>query len=248
MPSKNPQVEQESTTKRPELKQGTTLVEKMFSGFGHENIPRSKHQQSASEEPYRALVQSTAPSGTNFRLQRHDMAPRVRADSPATDVMTDLARVATVTIHPGASVDEANRVMIRHGVRLLFVVSETNTVAGIVTATDVLGERPIQVAQERGLGHADVLVDHVMTPAAQLEAVELRDVQRARVGDIVETLKSTDRQHALVIDGRSAEPRSAERTVHGIFSLTQIARQLGLPPHIGRVARTFAEIEAAIAG
>jgi hypothetical protein len=87
-----------------------------------------------------------------------------------------------------------------------------------------------------------------MTPASQLEAVELRDVKRARVGDIVETLKRSDRQHALVIDGSSAEPASAVWTVLGIFSLTQIARQLGLPSHIGRVARTFAEIEAAIAG
>jgi len=248
MPNKNPHLDKELASKSPELKHDTRFVEKMFSGFGHENVPRPGHPQPAAEEPYRALPQSSAPSGADFRLPSHDRAPRVRADSPATDVMTDLARVAAATIPPGASVDEANRVMIRHGVRSLFVVGETNAIEGIITATDVLGERPIQVAQERGLRHAEVLVGHVMTPAAQLEAIELRDVQQARVGDIVETLKRSDRQHALVIDGRSAEPASAERTVRGIFSLTQIARQLGLPPHVGRVALTFAEIEAAIAG
>jgi CBS domain-containing protein len=242
MQVKNAEPDQGPAATTPEPKHGSLFVEKMFSGFGHETVPPPKPTPPAAGEPYRALRQSTAPSGVAFRLPVLDGAMRVQADSPATDVMTDLARVAAATIPPAASVDEANRVMIRRGVRSLFVVGETNAIEGIITATDVVGERPIQVAQERGLRHAEVLVAHVMTPAAQLEAIDLRDVQQARVGDIVETLKRSDRQHALVIDDRSAE-----RTVCGIFSLTQIARQLGLPPHVGRVAMTFAEIEAAIA-
>jgi len=248
MPTKDPHSSEMPTTNRPEPKQGTRFVEKMFSGFGHENVPRPETPQSAAEEPYRALCNSTALSGANYRLPGHDRALRVQADSPATDVMTDLTRVVAATVPPGASVDEANQAMIRHGVRSLFVVGEANVIAGIVTATDTLGERPIQFAQERGLRHADVLVHNVMTPAAQFEAIELRDVLQARVGDIVETLKRSGRQHALVIDGGSAESASIEHTVRGIFSLTQIARQLGLSPHIGRAAKTFAEIEAAIAG
>ena len=162
--------------------------------------------------------------------------------------MTDLTRVSAVTIPPSASLDEANQAMVTHGVRSLFVVGEANAILGIITSTDVLGERPIQFAQERGMRHAEVLVHHVMTPAAQFEAIELRDVLQARVGDIVETLKHLGRQHALVIDSGSAEPASAARIVRGMFSLTQIARQLGLTPQVGRVAKTFAEIEAAIAG
>jgi hypothetical protein len=90
-------------------------------------------------------------------------------------------------------------------------------------------------------------VSEVMTPADLLEAMELKDVQQVRVGDIVETLKQTGRQHALVIESASADAASPTLTVRGIFSLTQIARQLGLPPQMGGgVARTFAEIEAAI--
>lgn len=248
MVTKNPHSNEMPAANRPEPKHGTRFVEKMFSGFGHENVPRPEHPPSAVQEPYRALRQSTAPSGANYRLPSHDKAPRVQADSPATDVMTDLTRAVAATIPPGASADEANQAMIRHGVRSLFVVGEANAIAGIVTATDTMGERPIQFAQERGLRHAEVLVHHVMTPAAQLEAIELRDVLQARVGDIVETLKRSGRQHALVIDGGSADPASIEHTVRGIFSLTQIARQLGLSLHIGSAAKTFAEIEAAIAG
>ena len=69
-----------------------------------------------------------------------------------------------------------------------------------------------------------------MTPADLIETMELHDVLQFRVGDIVETLKRSGRQHALVIESGSPDATSATRTVRGIFSLTHIARQLGLPP------------------
>jgi len=69
--------------------------------------------------------------------------------------------------------------------------------------------------------------------------VALPDVAAARVGHVLETLRRAGRQHILVVD--------AERRVCGIFSLTQIARQLGVSVATGgAVARTFSEIEAAI--
>ena len=223
------------------------FVGRMFSGFGHVDAMRPAPAQQPAEEPYRPLRQSKANAGVTYRLQSKTSELRVQADSPATDVMTDLSRVAAVTIGAGAGIDEARQTMIRHGVRALFVVDDAGTIQGIVTANDIVGERPIQVAQHRGARHADVLVSEVMTPAHLLEAMDLQDVLQVRVGDIVETLKRAGRQHALVIESGIVDATSATRTVRGMFSLTQIARQLGLPPEIWRdVARTVAEIEAAI--
>jgi CBS domain-containing protein len=223
------------------------FVERMLSGFGHVSELRQTQAQRPSEEPYRPLRQSKARSGVTYCLQSQTSALRVQANSPATDVMTDLSRVAAVTIAAGTSIDEAHQTMITHGVRALFVIDDARYVRGILTANDILGEKPIQIAQDRGVRHVEVLVGEVMTPADLLEAMELQDVRQVRVGDIVETLKRSGRQHALVIESGSAEAASATLTVRGIFSLTQIARQLGLPPQSGRdVARTFAEIEAAI--
>jgi CBS-domain-containing membrane protein len=208
---------------------------------------RPAQTQRPSEEPYRPLRQSKARSGVTYRLQGQTPELRVQANSPATDVMTDLSRILAVTTATGASIDEAHRAMITHGVRALFVVDEARVILGIITANDILGEKPIQITQDRGVRHVEVLVSEVMTPADLLEAMELQDVLQVRVGDVVETLKRSGRQHALVIESGSADTTSATRTVRGIFSLTQIARQLGLPPQIGRnIARTFAEIEAAI--
>jgi CBS domain-containing protein len=237
----------EPAAMRLKPKHGGQFVEKMFSGFGHISEVRPAQAQRPSEEPYRPLRQSKARSGVTYRLQSQSLELQVQANSPATDVMTDLSRVVAVTIATGASIHEAHQAMITHGVRALFVVDGARVILGIITANDILGENPIQIAQDRGVRHVEVLVSEVMTPADLLEAMELQDVLQVRVGDVVETLKRSGRQHALVIESGSADATSATRTVRGIFSLTQIARQLGLPPQIGRnVARTFAEIEAVI--
>jgi CBS domain-containing protein len=165
----------------------------------------------------------------------------VTPGSAAMQVMTDLTRVSPATIRPQAPLAGANQFMITRGVRLLLVVDEQHdTVLGVITATDLLGERPMQVAIGRGLRRDELTVGDVMTPAQQVEAVALVDVERARVGHVLETLRRAGRQHALVVD--------AERKVRGVFSISQIARQLGVTlPAGAEVARTFSEIEAALA-
>jgi CBS domain-containing protein len=178
-------------------------------------------------------------AGAGFRRPTQALAARVTPDSPALHVMTDLARVSPATIGPQAPLVDANQFMITRGVRLLLVVDESDVILGLITATDLLGERPLQVATERGLRRDELGVADVMTPASQIEVVALADVEAARVGHVLETLRRLGRQHALVADRAN--------TVCGIFSISQIARQLGLTlPSGGSVARTFSEIEAAL--
>jgi len=172
------------------------------------------------------------------------MAPApVRADSPALQVMTDLTRIPAACIAANALIADANQSMIYRGVRMLFVVDESKQLQGVVTASDILGERPLQAVGSHGLARDELRVSHIMTPVARLDTIELAMVTRAEVGHVVATLKNCGRQHAFVVD-RDAHGR---QFVCGVFSATQIARQLGIPLPIGETARTFAEIEAAIA-
>jgi len=195
---------------------------------------------------YAPLPYSVAKPGDRYDLPVPGARAPLRLDSPATDVMTDLRAVNAVTIDPHASVDDANRVMIARGVRALFVTEDARHVHGLITASDILGERPVKFAQERGIRHDELMVRDIMTASEQLEILGLDDVVRARVGDVVATLKVAARQHALVVEpGRTA---NVDKTVCGIFSLTQIARQLGIPPQqVQNIAKTFAEIEQVIA-
>ncbi|HUX24413.1 MAG TPA: CBS domain-containing protein, partial [Burkholderiales bacterium] len=139
--------------------------------------------------------------------------------------------------------DAANRFMIRHGVRLLLVTNDERQVLGLITANDVLGEKPVQFALERGINRTEIRVRDIMTRRERLEVLLYVDLIRAEVGHIVATLKRMGRQHALVIDSSGD---SGVQTIRGIFSASQIARQLGVTIQTTEVAQTFAEIETAL--
>jgi len=206
-----------------------------------------KEPRAVAEEERGPLRESRTAAGTKYFLPRPAAVRQVQPSSPAIDVMTDFKKVTAVTTTRFATVDEANRTMITRGVRALFVVDEDRAIAGIVTATDVLGEKPIQVTQQQGISHDKVLVRDIMTPANRLEVIDLTDVLHATVSDVVATLRLSGRQHALVIEQVPEQAGGARQTVRGIFSLTQIARQLGIAPQVEHdIGRTFAEIEAAI--
>ncbi|HEX2331546.1 MAG TPA: CBS domain-containing protein [Burkholderiales bacterium] len=191
------------------------------------------------DRDYDALPIRELGAGAGFRRPAQAQPGKVSLESPALEVMTDLRRTTPATIRPQAPLAGANEFMITRGVRLLLVVDDRENVIGVITATDLLGERAMRVATGRGMRRDELTVADVMIPAEQVEVIALENAAVARVGHVLETLRRAGRQHALVVD--------AEHMVCGIFSLSQLARQLGVSVATGgEVARTFSEIEAAI--
>jgi CBS domain-containing protein len=188
-----------------------------------------------------------------LRRPMQAQAGRVTLESPALEVMTDLCRTSPATIRAQAPIEGARQFMISRGVRLLLVADDTETVLGVLTATDVLGETALRAATERGLKRTELTVGDIMTPARQVEVIGFADLEGARVGHVLATLRGAGRQHALVVDSDVITPKSlidapVTRTmVRGILSLSQLGRQLGIVLQTsGEVARTFSEIEAAL--
>ena len=205
------------------------------------------------QRDYQALPIRELGDGAGFRRPTQPQAARVTLESAALEVMTDLTRSGPATIRPQAPVEGANQYMISRGVRLLLVVDERDVVQGVISASDILGEKPMRVATDRRLKRTELTVADIMTPAGEVEVLASSDVQGARVGHVLETLRRAARQHVLVVDyevqpaQRVFEPALRRATVRGIFSLSQVARQLGLAlPSGGEVARTFSEIELAL--
>lgn len=205
------------------------------------------------DRQYEPLPIGSLGGGAGFRRPTQPPAANAGIESPALEVMTDLSRTTPAVIRPRAPLAGANQFMITRGVRLLLVADERENVLGVITASELLGERPMLVATERGVRRDELTVGDVMIPAERMEVIAFADLAGARVGHVVETLRRAGRQHALVVDydeTPSARPFAAptrRAMVRGIFSLSQIARQLGLPvADGGEVARTFSEIEAAI--
>lgn len=205
------------------------------------------------DRQYQGLPIRELGADAGMRRPQQMRPGRVTRESPALEVMTDLARASPATIRAQAPIAGADEHMRSRSVRLLLVTDEHDAVLGVVTAADILGEKPTRLAVERGGRRSELTVADIMTPAERVEVVEFDAVAGARVGHVMETLRRAGRQHALVVDYEPVAPRSAlERPtrramVRGIVSLSQVARQLGVAaPQPGEVARTFAEIEAAL--
>lgn len=192
---------------------------------------------------YPALTEHPLKPGSQFVRPVQEMPDRVTLEDSAMSVMTDLSRVSVVTTRAKTPVDSAHEKMKRYGVRTLLVLGDAEEIVGFLTTTDILGEKPMRFLKNHGGTHADILVRDIMTPQRELEVLMLDDVKRARVGHIMATLKAAGRQHALVVTNSA----NGTHALRGIFSATQIARQLGVQIQITEVARTFAQIEEALA-
>lgn len=189
---------------------------------------------------YSALAHSPLKPGAGFVRPRQQLPERVGFGDPAIAVMTDLHKVSVVSVRSRTPLDKANERMIHYGVRLLVVLDDNDLVMGLLTANDVLGEKPVCHLQTMGGTHADILARDIMTPQRDIETLAIDAVRSAKVGHIVASLKQTGRQHALVVE----EDQAGRQALCGLFSLTQIARQLGVPTHGFDVKRLFADIDA----
>lgn len=187
---------------------------------------------------YFPLVHKSLPAGV--RVATPPPAAALKPDSPALEAMTDLRRVDSAAIAPHRTIVDCNTAMIARGVRLLFVEDARRDVVGVITATDLLGEKPVRFMRERGVRHDEILVSDLMTPASSLEALDLQEVSHSQVGHVVATLKAAGRLHTFVTD-------EGGRRICGLFSATNIARRLGVEVPVPEVASSFAQIEAALA-
>jgi len=148
----------------------------------------------------------------------------VKLDSPAAAVMTNFKVVHPITTRPEVPIDVALNKMKTSGIRLLFVMNDADQIIGLITAKDIMGERPIQITQQMRVPRADITVAAVMTPQPDICALDAHAVRDARVGDIVETLRTQERQHALVVETHKA---TQSQRVIGMFSTSQISKLLG---------------------
>jgi CBS-domain-containing membrane protein len=180
-----------------------------------------------------------SPLTAGARIAQPNAPGRVTLDDPAFSVMTDLREVSAATTTADEFIATAEAVMIRRGVRLLFVLDGERKLSGVITATDLLGEKPMRFMQARNVTRMEIQVGDLMTPAASLEALAVMDVAQMRVGHIVATLKAVGRRHLMVAEDNG-------QRVRGLFSASQLARQLGVELQTIEVAQTFADIEAAL--
>ena len=191
----------------------------------------------------KSLPLHSLPATARYFEPSQELPAKVKARSPAILVMTDLRQQSAFTIEPNVSIAWALGRMKAVGVRLLFVTSSDKELLGLITSTDIQGEKPLQLQKALNLRHEEIVVRDIMTPRDDLEVLLMEDVLEACVGEVVATLREVGRHHALVLD---TDPRSGNPAVRGIFSASQIGKQLGELIQPTEVAHTFAEVELAL--
>jgi CBS domain-containing protein len=165
-------------------------------------------------------------------------------DDPAIKAMTDLEQVKAITVSPDSSIEFAMELMEHAGIRMLVVVDQSGLLAGLITARDILGEKPLSIMSLDRVKRGEILVRQIMTPRDQLNPFNFHDVEHSSVRDVIVQLRNAGRQHAIVLE---AEDNGEHYFVRGIFSITQIGRQFGMDISGDGHVQSFAEFEQLIA-
>jgi hypothetical protein len=191
---------------------------------------------------FQVLSRQLLSPGATINQNDQTGSKPVSLDDNANAVLTDLRHTRPFSITSLATIDETNNMMITVGVRLLFVADSEGVLQGLITYTDLFGEKSVQYIKEHGGHRSDILAQDIMTPLLHLEALQHDDVDKASVGDIVETVKTVGRQHMLV----TSSLEDGTQVISGIFSSSRIEKLLDIKLELSVRANSFADLGRAL--
>lgn len=175
--------------------------------------------------PKNYLPLSVIHLNTGSTFTHPPTAPEVvYLEDPALHVMNDLALSNAITISPDATIREAAMEMRVCHTHLLLVINHENNVIGLISSEDILGEKPLMVTVQRRIQRAEITVRMVMTPQEKIATFTLKDIQHAKVGNVVASLHQLKQHYGLIVE---VDEINHKQTVRGLFSLSKISKQLG---------------------
>lgn len=179
-------------------------------------------------------------------LSQAPSLPRVariaRPDDPALSLITDLHHGPCVVASHLDNLPQTLHLMMRAGVRMVFVSGADGKLVGMATAEDIQGERPVLRASRHQMPHHELTLADVMTPVHLWETVDLHSVRHACLGDLAATLKEHGLRYLIV-----TQRKGQELTLRGLFSARrlELAMQTAIEPDLH--SRSFAELEQVLA-
>jgi CBS-domain-containing membrane protein len=156
--------------------------------------------------------------------------------SSALQFFTDFAKVQPLVIERNASAVEARQLMLKTHVRMKIVVDEDNNFIGIVSADDLI-ERHIVQKVAQGIKREEVPLCDFVRSKNQLQALAYSAIENATIGDVIRALQSSGQQHCLVVDQEKG-------LIRGVFSASDISRQLHLPIDIQQASSFYTVFRA----
>ena len=189
---------------------------------------------------YKELKSELLTEDITYRRPIQSLKKGLSMGDPAIDAITDLSVVSAITVNPCASLENVKDRMVASGVRLLLVTNQFHHVTGIITTNDISGPKTMNYMREVGGKIEDIIVNDMMTPRRSIETLSMDDLQNAKVGDLVETLKRMGRQHALITE----KDENGSNIIRGIVSASQLSAQLNVEISTSDVASSISDLAA----
>jgi CBS domain-containing protein len=146
---------------------------------------------------------------------------QVQATDPARSAMTDFREHGMVTVVGSQQIDAALETMRHAGVRSAFVTdADKKFILGLITAYDIMGEKPLAFLQSGGGTRDEVVVVDIMEPISSWQVARFADVERATVSSVLDTFQKHGGTHLAVVE---EEPGQGLR-LRGIFSSAKLLR------------------------
>lgn len=158
-------------------------------------------------------------------LAHPDAPEALDLNSSALSFFTDFRETEPLVIDATVSAPEALKMMISTHVRMKLVVDGEGHFTGIITADDLTEQEILVRAGISRSARHEVTVSDLMTRKKELLALDIEEVSKSNIRDIIHFLKDNARQHCLVI-------ASDTHQICGIFSASDISRKLKLPINI----------------
>jgi CBS domain-containing protein len=143
---------------------------------------------------------------------------------PALSVMTDFRERASVTVAETATMDAALEHMKHNGVRCAFATDESRrVVVGLITAYDIMSEKPMRHMQSMASPRREVLVRDIMQGIAEWQVTDIKDIERATVAAVSQLFEESRLTHIPVMETGG----DGEQRLRGLLSGAKVTRVLG---------------------
>jgi CBS domain-containing protein len=186
----------------------------------------------AAKARRREMVSSILPLTvvTNDRLPIPGLDPWY-ADprDSALSVMTDFRERASITVSDTAIIDDAMEHMRHTGVRCAFATdTKVRTVLGLITAYDIVGEKPMQYMLSRSIRRCEVLVRDIMLDISSCAVVDMKQIERATVAAVANMFIANRLTHVPVVETNE----KGEQRLRGLLSAARVRRLLKRTPDV----------------
>ncbi|MCL1144245.1 CBS domain-containing protein [Shewanella gaetbuli] len=140
-------------------------------------------------------------------------------DASALELFTDFDTSRPIVVDTSTTAVGTLKIMEHTHSDMRLVVDKNDQFVGVITEQELLQRKLLVKAKENHVTINELLVTEVMIPRESLLALDYKQLEKAKVRDIVATLQESGLQHVLVVDRDTHH-------IRGLIAANDVQRKL----------------------